>query len=200
MYVCTCRRVRRNVGSRSSDGPATLGFRRLGSGLCDLLYHMYTYLPIHLYIHTVGTYITYLGTQQEQRQQQRQQRTYTRTWAHTQSAVHSKKAPSQLPPTNFPLFSLIQISHPNRLSYKPSLRSTSLHNRTTVSTSSSMDIHCNSQVTFKQPSIIQAQLSQFVIVRFDSPKDSLEVISYRVFFFLINIGQELEALCSYLQA
>ena len=52
MYVCTCRRVRRNVGSRSSDGPATLGFRRLGSGLCDLLYHMYTYLPIHLYIHT----------------------------------------------------------------------------------------------------------------------------------------------------
>ena len=51
MYVCTCRRVRRNVGSRSSDGPATLGFRRLGSGLCDLLYHMYTYLPIHLYIH-----------------------------------------------------------------------------------------------------------------------------------------------------
>lgn len=60
MYVCTCRRVRRNVGSRSSDGPATLGFRRLGSGLCDLLYHMYTYLPIHLYIHTYIRTLAYL--------------------------------------------------------------------------------------------------------------------------------------------
>lgn len=76
---------------------------------------------------------------------------------HTHAAAHArthnqppivKRHPANSPPTNFPLFSLIQISHQNRLSYKPRPHSTSPHSRTPVSTSHCMDLRRNYQVTF----------------------------------------------------